>query len=195
MKKNVALALGGAPKVLRLLRRSFGALSSAARLFGYRLMFPGLRVGRKVTIERGVKIDVMNGATLHLGDGTTIEAGCRLWSGGKLSIGANGFVGTCSVIIAVDRIAIGEDALVASHCVIRDHDHGTSGLPYRAQPLVSSPVTMGDNVWLGAGVTVLKGASIGDNAVIGAGAVVTRPIPENSTAVGVPARPVGRHRP
>ena len=53
---------------------------------------------------------------------------------------------------------------------------------------VAKPVTIGNNVWLGANVTVLAGVSIGDNAVIGAGSVVTRSIPANVVAVGVPCR-------
>ena len=46
---------------------------------------------------------------------------------------------------------------------------------------------MGKNVWIGANVTVLPGVTIGDNSVIGAGAVVTRNVPKNCLAVGVPA--------
>ena len=54
----------------------------------------------------------------------------------------------------------------------------------------ASPVTIGDNVWFGANVTVLPGVTIGDNAVIGAGAVVSRDIPANCVAVGVPAKDI-----
>ena len=49
-------------------------------------------------------------------------------------------------------------------------------------------IRIGKNVWIGAGVTVLPGVTIGDNSVIGAGAVVTRDIPANVVAVGVPCR-------
>ena len=51
-------------------------------------------------------------------------------------------------------------------------------------------LTIGNNCWLGARVTVLDAASIGDHSVIGAGAVVAKPIPGDSLAVGVPARVV-----
>jgi acetyltransferase-like isoleucine patch superfamily enzyme len=50
------------------------------------------------------------------------------------------------------------------------------------------PVTIGDNVWMGARVTVLPGVTIGENAVIGAGSVVTKDIPPNAIAVGNPAQ-------
>lgn len=51
----------------------------------------------------------------------------------------------------------------------------------------ASPVTIGDNVWFGANVTVTPGVTIGSNSIIGAGSVVTRDIPANSIAVGNPA--------
>lgn len=50
------------------------------------------------------------------------------------------------------------------------------------------PIKVGNNVWIGAGSTILAGAEIGDNTVIGAGSVVTRSIPSNVVAVGVPCR-------
>ena len=74
---------------------------------------------------------------------------------------------------------------------IRDHDHrfdGPLAVPIREQGHVCAPVTIGDNVWLAGKSTVLKGVTIGDNAVVGANAVVTRDIPANAVAMGVPAR-------
>ena len=50
------------------------------------------------------------------------------------------------------------------------------------------PITVGNNVWFGAGVIVLGGVTIGDNVVIGAGSVVTRSIPSGVIATGIPAR-------
>ena len=55
---------------------------------------------------------------------------------------------------------------------------------------VAKPITVGNNVWFGANVTVLAGVEIGDNAVIGASSVVTKSIPANVVAVGVPCKPI-----
>ena len=52
------------------------------------------------------------------------------------------------------------------------------------------PINIGDNVWLGANVTVLPGVTIGKNSVIGAGSIVTKDIPENVVAVGNPCKVV-----
>ena len=60
----------------------------------------------------------------------------------------------------------------------------------RLEPPVADPITIGDNVWLGARVIVLPGVTIGENSVVGVGSVVTRDIPPSSLAVGVPAKVV-----
>jgi maltose O-acetyltransferase len=59
------------------------------------------------------------------------------------------------------------------------------------QPLVSSAIRIGDNVWIGAGAIILKGVTIGDGAVIGAGAVVTHSVSPDAKVAGVPARTLG----
>ena len=54
-------------------------------------------------------------------------------------------------------------------------------------------ILIGKNVWVGANVTVLSGVTIGENSVIGAGAVVTKSIPKNSVAVGIPAKVIKKY--
>ena len=178
----------------RHVRRAFRALDHLARRIASRLRiqwarlrFPGLTVGRGVTFGRGVQITVLNDARLTIGERTAIEQYCQLRSDGLLQIGPDGFIGQGSVLIASKQLTIGDDALIAAYTTIRDQDHGTGAAPYRAQPINSAPVSIGDNVWLGTGVTVLKGVSIGDNCIVGAGAVVTRSLPAGVTAVGIPA--------
>lgn len=159
----------------------------------YRIAYPGLTLGPGVVLKSGVRIRVTDGGTLEVGARTMIEAGVLIVvKHGAMRIGPDGFIGQGSVIGCYDRIEIGRDALIAEHVTIRDQDHRTSdaGSPYRIQEMVTAPVTLGDNVWLGAKVTVIKGVSIGDGAIIGAGGVVTRSVPAHSRAVGVPARPV-----
>ena len=109
---------------------------------------------------------------------------------GRLSVGAHVIFGHHCTLAARDRIEIGDDCMIAELVSIRDHDHafGSTAGPYREQGFVCAPVRIGRNVWLGGKVTICKGVNIGDNAVIGANAVVTKDIPANCIAGGVPAR-------
>ena len=79
--------------------------------------------------------------------------------------------------------------MVAPNCFITDHNHAIA-LSRRIvdQGVTTSDVEIGSDVWIGANVCVLPGVKIGDGAVIGAGAVVTRDIPANCVALGIPAK-------
>jgi acetyltransferase-like isoleucine patch superfamily enzyme len=108
---------------------------------------------------------------------------------GSLMIGSGTYVGQFSVICARQAITIGADCLIAEHVTIRDQDHDFGGArPTSRNGFVTEPIRIGNNVWLGAKVTVLKGVTIGDNVVVGANSVVTRDLPNNVVAAGAPAR-------
>lgn len=82
--------------------------------------------------------------------------------------------------------------MIGPYCYLTDHDHAhLPGCLVSDQPLTSARVRIGSDVWLGAGVVVLKGVTIGDNAVVGAGAVVTNDVPAGVKVAGVPARVIG----
>jgi len=176
----------------RALRYSWWAARSWIVLSWYRLLYPGLRVGRGVRLGRGVDISVVRGASLDVGDRVQIDSHVRLTAEGDLAIGPDSYVGVGSIIVSANRVTIGRDALIAAYVTIRDQDHRIEARPFREQSLISVPVEIGDNVWLGTKVTVLRGVEIGSNCVIGANSVVTRPIPCDCVAVGTPARIVKR---
>ncbi|HSV14851.1 MAG TPA: acyltransferase, partial [Tepidisphaeraceae bacterium] len=76
-------------------------------------------------------------------------------------------------------------------CYITDHDHGLDpSRPPLAQQMIAAPTRIEDWVWIGANAVILKGVTIGQRTIIGAGSVVTRDLPPNVIAVGVPARVV-----
>ncbi len=86
------------------------------------------------------------------------------------------------------RVTFGNNVFIAPNCCFTTAEHPTDPEQRKAGLEIAKPITVGDNVWIGAGSTVLAGVTIGNNSVIGAGSVVTRDIPENTVAVGVPCR-------
>lgn len=163
-----------------------------------RLCFPGVRVIRYPWYVRGQ-------SNMKLGQGFTSGVGLRLDAFGDLKdqiiIGTNVQVGDYVHIAAIESVKLGNDVLLASRVYISDHDHGSYSGENICHPdekqvskkLVSSPIKIGNNVWLGEGVCVLKGVEIGDNSIIGAQSVVTKSIPENSIAVGIPAKVIKKY--
>ena len=101
----------------------------------------------------------------------------------SLIIGKNcGISSSC--ITAFKRIEIGDNVRIGANCVIMDADFHLED-PRSGTP---QPIKIGDRVWLGANVVVMKGVTIGNNSIIGMNSVVTNDIPENSVAVGSPAK-------
>jgi acetyltransferase-like isoleucine patch superfamily enzyme len=80
--------------------------------------------------------------------------------------------------------------MISSAVTIRDTNHGTKriDIPMVKQDIETSPVTIGDDVWISHGAVILKGVNVGKGAVIAAGAVVTRNVPAYAMVGGVPAR-------
>lgn len=163
-----------------------------ARQLWWRLLYPGIRFGRRVILDPSAILAAHDGGTITIGDDCEIGARATLIAeGGAIAIGARGHLGIGAVVIARQGIAIGADALLSQYVAIRDHDHGTAGEgPYRLQPQVVAPVRIGRNVWLGTKATVVKGVAIGDDCVVGANAVVTRDLPAGQLAIGAPARAI-----
>ncbi|MFD9441535.1 sugar O-acetyltransferase [Streptomyces sp. NPDC060006] len=110
--------------------------------------------------------------------------------GSNITIGARTFVNYNLTALDVAAITIGEDCQIGPNVQLLTPTHPLEPQPRRDKLEAARPITIGDNVWLGAGAIVLPGVSIGDNSVIGAGAVVTKDVPAGVVAVGNPARPV-----
>jgi acetyltransferase-like isoleucine patch superfamily enzyme len=99
------------------------------------------------------------------------------------------FVGRGSEFDVIEKLSIGEHTVIAPGCFITDHNHGTSANQrIDMQACLAKPVTIGDDVWLGANAVIVPGVAIGNGAVVGAGAVVTRDVPPMAIVAGVPAR-------
>ena len=108
--------------------------------------------------------------------------------GSQISVGENFFANHNLVILDGAPVTFGDNVFVAPNCCFSTAGHPVDA-PRRNMGLeFARPITVGNSVWIGAGVIVLPGVTIGDNTVIGAGSVVTRDIPANVVAVGNPCR-------
>lgn len=155
---------------------------------------PELRMGRNVYLGDNVVVTRCDGGAqveiadrVHLYGDTFLEtgkgAGIRIGEGTHIQPG-------CHIHAFLSDILIGSHVEIAAGCGLFSYDHGiTPGVAIMDQPLASKGhISIGDGAWLGYRVTVLQGVVIGAGAVIAAGSVVTRDIPENAIAGGVPAK-------
>lgn len=98
-----------------------------------------------------------------------------------LSIGKNTYI-TRATIACLEKIEIGENCILGEGLKIFDHNHKYTTEPFSVAKtdFNTAPIKIGNNVWTGANVTILKGVSIGDNCIIGAGVLVYKDVPDNS---------------
>ena len=111
-------------------------------------------------------------------------------NGKNIHIGSNFTANFNLTILDIKEVYIGDNVMIGPNTTITTVGHPLSPKDRRAHLAQGSEIRIGNDVWLGANVTILPGVTIGDNVVVGAGAVVTKDIPPNSLALGVPARVV-----
>ncbi len=149
-------------------------------------------VGPRVVL--GGPIRVIGGSHISLGDDSRVMAGVLLWAteSGLISVGSRTHLGEFTFVVSAARIEIGADVLIAPFCYIQDSEHGTSSLelPMRSQPSIASPITIEDDVWIGAHSVVTAGVRIGRGAVVGANSVVTHDVEAYAVVAGAPARKI-----
>jgi acetyltransferase-like isoleucine patch superfamily enzyme len=150
------------------------------------------------TVKLGCEISV-NGGLLELSD-VGIDRFVRLSTHGFMSIGKGTTINMCSKIYG--DITIGEDCLIAPNVFISSTEHifdRYKGMKIRDQEkkylerhdsLPSSPIKIGDDVWLAANTVVLPGVSICSHVVVGANSVVNRNIEEPGVYAGAPAKKI-----
>ena len=134
----------------------------------------GISIGNNVYIRKGSRLEaigeISNNPKIIIGDGTSIHLYFH-----------------CG---AAESVIIGKNVLIAGRVYISDHDHEFDHptLPPCESGLITSPVIIEDEVWIGEGAVILKGVTIGKRAVIGANAVVTKDVAPYTVVGGVPAK-------
>lgn len=110
--------------------------------------------------------------------------------GKNLTIGKHVFVNSGCKFQDQGGITIGDGTLIGHNTVLATLNHSLD--PKHRADMVPAPIHIGKNVWIGANATILAGVTIGDDTVIAAGAVVTKDVPGNTVAGGVPAKVIKR---
>ncbi len=176
--------------VRRITPRNLAGLWRYLRL---RLRFRRLRVGL-FYLDRGADFTVGPSANVRFGRRVRFmrDATAKLY--GTVTIGDDVFFNRGCHVVVHSRLTVGAHCLFGELVSIHDEAHipGADDRPLASRGLVARPITLGDNVWVGAKTTILSGVHIGDNVVIGANSVVTRDIPSNTVAVGAPAQALRR---
>ena len=106
--------------------------------------------------------------------------------GKKTTFGRDCFVNFGCTFLALGGITIEDDVFIGPHCVLATEYHPEN--PETRHSLLTKPIVVKRNAWLGANVTVLAGVTIGENAIVAAGSVVTKDVPDNMIVAGSPAR-------
>ena len=141
------------------------------------------------SIRGRIYIELFKGADLKIGKFLMSRGPLYLkcTEGGHIEIGERAFFNNNCSITATKIVKIGSHCMFANNLVIVDHDHKCSSSGITGE-LISNEINIGNNVWCGANVTILKGVHIGDGSVIAAGAVVNRDVPAHTVVGGVPIK-------
>lgn len=162
------------------------------KLFGYMLYhiffswLPHYQLGRTWNVPKKLRAFA---AKLFIAQcGTDVDVGRKVKLSAKLRLGDRSSVGDFSYLQG--DITIGNDVMMAPRCAIIADNHNYSDLsrPMNTQGVCTDMVKIGNDVWLGYGVTILPGVTIGDGAICAAGAVVTKDVAPYSIVGGNPAR-------
>jgi maltose O-acetyltransferase len=190
-------------KLIGAARISYRGLASRCLelrfLWWERLLLSRLEVAGGVNLQVPLRVDGAGSLFIGRGNSFGYRAAPRDGDGGILlqprergaviRIGDGNWFSNNTSVVASERIEIGAHCQIGDHVAIYDSDfHEIAPATRTRSAGPSAPVIIGNNVWLGSRVIVLKGVTIGDNSIVGAMGLVTRSIPPNSIAAGVPAK-------
>jgi len=145
-------------------------------------------------IEKRVKISFFwkknHSFKLRLGKRVHIYNDVLFLGCGRITFGENSMLGPYSTVGAHEEILIGKNVMIADAVSIRDHDHAFHRLdiPMNMQGVITAPIIIADDVWIGHGVVITKGVNVGQGAILAAGAIVTKNVPPYAIVAGVPAK-------
>ena len=123
-----------------------------------------------------------------VGPGAYFESVFRCEFGFNISVGKRFYANFDCIILDGGQVEIGDYVLFGPRVGIYTSNHAIDAEERAAGACYAKPVTIGNRVWIGGGVNINQGVTIGDNSIVGAGSVVTKDVPSNVIAAGVPCR-------
>lgn len=172
-------------KPLQLLDDARAVINARYHLRSAERMGPRVRVWGTPAVRNSGRLLIGNRVRFY-STVATLEIGIN--TGGTLEIGDRVMINYGTSIGVYQQVRISDRCNIGSHCMIIDNAFHHLDPQRRDEAPPSEPIVLEENVWLAARVIVLPGVTIGANSVIGAGSVVTRDIPANVLAAGVPAK-------
>lgn len=135
-------------------------------------------------------VHIFGDGAIHLGQGCEIRPGTIIELGsGILRVGKGSVIGYGSFLQITGEITIGEFSLLGPHCCYIASRHKiVPGKKLVEVPLQRGKIVIGDNVWLGAMVTINEGVTLGNSCVVGANSFVNKSVPAEQVFGGVPAK-------
>lgn len=138
--------------------------------------------------DRGAQTEILKKIFGKMGECVTVNTPFWCDYGYNTTVGNCFFANHGCQILDGGKVTFGDYVFIAPNCIFTTAEHALDAEQRNEGLEVALPITIGNNVWIGAGTIVLGGVTIGDNTVIGAGSVVTKDIPSNVIAVGTPCR-------
>lgn len=163
----------------------------------------GSKLGANVCLGLKARVISLAGPdSVMIEDGAVIRAVLRTEPQGRITIGANAYLGDDVIVSAASHVIVGGGTLVAHGVQIFDNDTHPVDPEERARHFAAiqgkttaaalristRPVSIGKNCWIGMDALVMKGVTIGDGAIVAAGSVVVEDVPAGAVAVGNPAQ-------
>ena len=181
----------------RLLRSTASLREGLGRIYAHALLAAELREPLPASVIVLGRVSIYGTGRIHIGENVLLYPDVHLETQGDahIELGDDLVISRGTHIVAMAGVFIGKGSMIGEYTSVRDANHiREPGLPFRDAGYLAKPIAIGEEVWLGRGVTILGGVTIGDKATVGANAVVTRNVPENMTVVGIPAVPIAMKR-
>ena len=164
---------------------TFDNLIGTLKLFCKKVCLRGkLNIKPVIRMSRTASIKIIKGGHIHISSGVSLSSHTIISAteNAMITIGNNSGVNYNTVVVAREKIVIGNNVMIGPNVAIYDHSHvfNAKNTAMRNAGYTSAPITIEDNVWIAANVVILKGVTIGTGSVIGAGCVIDRDIRPNS---------------